>query len=136
MGKRVRCSLQLGQPFRFPFSVFRFPFSVFRFPFSVFRFPFSVAWVCLCWPLSLLTKASAADSKVGKVIIVLQSRFFIEWLSRPLNDDILRCNTAVIVVLLRSMWCNAFVVLRQETAYSNGAPWIVMSLQKLMARVY
>ncbi len=133
MGKRVRCSLQLGQPFRFPFSVFRFPFSVFR---SVFRFPFSVAWVCLCWPLSLLTKASAADSKVGKVIIVLQSRFFIEWLSRPLNDDILRCNTAVIVVLLRSMWCNAFVVLRQETAYSNGAPWIVMSLQKLMARVY
>ncbi len=36
MGKRVRCSLQLGQPFRF--SVFRFPFSVFRFPFSVFRF--------------------------------------------------------------------------------------------------
>ncbi len=42
MGKRVRCSLQLGQPFRFPFSVFRFPFSVFRFPFSVFRFPFSV----------------------------------------------------------------------------------------------
>ncbi len=36
MGKRVRCSLQLGQPFRFPFSVFRFPFSVFRF--LVFRF--------------------------------------------------------------------------------------------------